>query len=545
MILFIVESPTKIKTIKRHFKGSAFFCATFGHIKDLPKKTLGIDLSTFTPSFYLISSKKRLVNELKNLALRAKEVYLATDPDREGEAISHHLFEILSKTNPSLSFKRIELHEITPHGIKEALKNPRHLDFKLYESWLARRVLDRLIGYLISPRLSKWFKEPLSAGRVQSVALRLIVEREKEIEAFVPQITYGIVAELNTKPPVKVELFSGEKPYRVEKKDELTQLLRALRRKKVLQVLNILVKEEKEPPPPPFKTTTLIEFAQKFLKLPPKQTMFYAQRLYENGYITYMRTDSVRVSTRAVSQAHKLIKQAFGEKFVGKKRKYKKQKFAQEAHECIRPTDVFLEDVPMGSGERAVYQLIRLVFIASQMAECVWKKYTYVFSHEALDKDTSFKLVAKKLKFPGFRAILKEDVEELPGFEVGEEVEVKGFRTKVHKTKPPARYTPASLIKRLESLGIGRPSTYPVILDTLFKRGYIKKQRSSLYPTETGIKVCEFLTKWFPEFMDYGFTAQMETKLEEILENKASYENIVSEVFKVLQEDLQRLRGAS
>jgi len=539
MILFLVESPTKIKTIKKFFKKKAIFVATFGHIKDLPKKSLGVDLESLKPSFYELSSKKRLIKYLKETALKVGEVYLATDPDREGEAISYHLYQILSARNPELKFKRLDLLEITKDGIERALKNPREIDEELYESWLARRVLDRLIGYLISPRLSKDFKKRLSAGRVQSVALRLVVEREEKIRNFVPQISYGVIALL--KGGLKAELFKGKKPVRFKEEKEARELVANLKGYETLKVLEVSKKEEKEYPPLPLKTSTLIEAAQKHFGFTPKETMLYAQRLYENGYITYMRTDSVRVSPSAKRTVRSLIKSTFGEEFVGTTRRTAKSSFVQDAHECIRPTNVFLDRPPVSPECQALYSLIKTYFIASQMKPALFEVVVCKLEHPRLKKGFYFALRFKKLKFPGYKVLfLKEDEDssETPSLSRGDELLIENFEIKRFETSPPSRYTQASLIKKLESMGIGRPSTYPTIFDILFKRKYIERKKGYLYPTPLGEEVCRYLLKKFPQFVDYQFTAKMEENLEKIAKDELDYFSTVKNVLETLKDYL-------
>jgi DNA topoisomerase-1 len=345
MILFVVESPTKIRTLQKFLRDGFIFRATLGHIKDLPKAKLGIDLKTFEPALYWLPNKRKVLSEIKKISSKVKEVYLATDPDREGEAIAYHLYEYLSKANPKLNFKRLDLIEITEKGLKLALSNLREINPYLYQSWLTRRVLDRLIGYLISPKLSKTFEKSLSAGRVQSVALRLIVEREKEIENFVPEKSYSLEIKLKRDSvTILSELYYKNKLYKTKNKEELIKFYKEKLLNNLIILEKIEEKIEKKNPPLPLKTTTLIEISQKMLGYEPKQTMYYAQRLYENGYITYMRTDSVRVSEYAQRLAKEFIKLYFGEEFVGKERKIRQNRFVQDAHESIRPTDVFREE---------------------------------------------------------------------------------------------------------------------------------------------------------------------------------------------------------
>ncbi|MGC9110002.1 MAG: type I DNA topoisomerase [Caldimicrobium sp.] len=546
--LFIVESPTKINTLKKLFnslgKDKIIFKATLGHIKDLPVDKIGVSLETFEPNLYYLPSKRRFLNELKSLISKVKEVYLATDPDREGEAISYHLKEYLKSLNPSLSFYRLELHEITELGLRKALKKIRNLDENLYQSWKARRVCDRLIGYVISPFLSKNFKKPLSAGRVQSPALKLIVEREKEIENFVPQKTYSleILGEDCKGKVYKIELFTKKQLLKKQNKEELLEIYEKYFENREIFLFSLKEKILKKYPPLPLKTSSLIDLAGKSFFFSPKETMKIAQKLYEEGYITYMRTDSVRVSPIAIKEAKTLIERVFGREYVGTKRRFKNSSFFQDAHECIRPTKVNLESVPLGQKERALYELIRKIFLASQMSEAQYLERIYEFKTEDLPKELRLILRGKRLFFDGFLALLgKEEKEEpFPNLKEGDRLKVKGAHLREHITQPPERYTSHSLIKKMESLGIGRPSTYATMLDILFTRGYIVEEGKYLKPTELGKRVCEFLEKEVSPLMDYTFTAKLESALDEIAQLKKDYYATVREVFELLERYLSR-----
>ncbi len=545
MILFIVESPFKIKTLRKILKNDFIFRATFGHIKDLPGKKLGIDLQTFTPSFYILPTKRKVLSELKRLIPKVNLIYLATDPDREGEAISYHLYEYLSKINSKPNFKRIDLIEITEFGVKNALSYPREINFNLYQSWLTRRVLDRLIGYLISPCLSKVFKKTLSAGRVQSIALRLIVEREIEIENFIPEITYSLEVILKSDSIIfSTELYHKNRLFKTKSLEDLLKFCEEKLKGQKFILKEVKERIEKIPPPLPLKTTSMIELAQKMLGYEPKETMRYAQVLYENGYITYMRTDSVRVSEYAKKRAKEFIKIYFGEKYIGRGRRIKQTKFVQDAHECIRPTDIYREDVPLSSKERNLYHLIRLFFIASQMAPAEYFVRRYTFINKNLGKDYSLKNTCKKLVFDGFLKILSKDKKEDQIFldlTKGEIYDFLECKTKKHITEPPSRYTPSSLIRKLESLGIGRPSTYATLLDILYRRNYVVRENRFLKPTELGKQVCQFLVEKFPKFMDYKFTAEMEEDLEKVVNQEKTYLEIVKPTYEVLKEYLNRI----
>ncbi|HAA83185.1 MULTISPECIES: type I DNA topoisomerase [Thermodesulfobacterium] len=538
--LFIVESPTKVKTLQKILSSKDFiFKATFGHIKDLPPKTLGVDLNTFHPSFYYISSKKKILSDLKKLVSKVEEVYLATDPDREGEAISFHLYEYLSSVNKNLIFKRVDLIEITEFGVKQALNSVRDLDKGLYLAYQSRRVLDRIIGYLISPKLSKALNLPLSAGRVQSPALRLIVEREEEIEKFVPETSFSLRVKVKDKNNnvYELDLWFKKELYKDKDPKKLEDFFYHYLAGKTLSLDNITEKKALKQPPYPLKTTTLIEAAGSSLGFSPKETMALAQALYEKGLITYMRTDSVRVSPVAKKAAKDFILANFGEKYLGKERRVKASKFEQGAHECIRPTNLFQEPKNLTSKEKALYTLIKNFFLASQMSQAEFLELTYVFGKDLLPKGWFLVTKRKTLVFEGFLKVLKgTENYDLPlGLKEGDQLKVLSFEIREHKTKPPERYTPHSLVKKLESLGIGRPSTYATILDVLFKRNYIEKEGKSLKPTPLGRLVCRLLLEGAKVFMDYKYTAEMEEKLDLVARGEATYESVVKEAYELIK----------
>ncbi len=542
--LFIVESPSKIKTLSKILNNSGhsfLFLATFGHIKDLPIKSMGINPHTFDPYLEVLNSKRAVLSKLKKLLSSVNKIYIATDPDREGEAIGYHLLEYIQKNQPfPLEIKRIELREITEIGIKNAFNNLRDIDENLYTAWKARRVLDRLIGYKVSPFLSKNFKKALSAGRVQSPALRLITEREKEIETFRPEKSYSlmVIAESSSGECFEIELFSKKELLKTKNSEGLLEIFKEYLEGKEIELSSIKDKTLKKYPPQPLKTSTLIEVAGKFLGLSPKETMKIAQSLYEEGYITYMRTDSTRVSPLAKKEAKAYIERLFGKEYVGGERKVKLSAHAQDAHECIRPTQILRQTPPIGKRERALYELIKRIFLASQMREAIYAERMYVFKNAYLPKDLKLILKRQKLVFDGYLLLLgreeKED-KDFPDLREGDLLKIKGYKIKEHITKPPERYTPQSLIKKLEALGIGRPSTYASMLDILFTRGYIEEQGRYLKPTELGRRVCEFLERVTPLFMDYQFTANLEKALDEIAEEKRSYYSTVKEVFEILE----------
>jgi DNA topoisomerase-1 len=540
--LFVVESPTKIKTLKKILNDNSFILLpTFGHIKDLPKTSLGVDLTTLQPCFVYLRSKYKVLRELKRLAKKVSEVYLATDPDREGEAISYHVREYLLNYRKDLVFYRLDLREITPLGVKSALNNLREVDERLYESFLARRVLDRLIGYLVSPYLSKAFKQSLSAGRVQSPALRLIVEREREIENFKPEVSFGLTLTLKKdRITFTSELYKKKGAFRTKTKEELEEFYKNYVEGQRIYVEKVETKEVKEAPPPPFKTSTLIESAGKAFGFSAKETMFLAQRLYEEGYITYHRTDSTRVSPLAKEMARSFIVENFGPEYSAQRQRRVSGKFTQDAHEAIRPTRLEENGVGLPPKERMLYQLIWQRFLASEMASAVYLQVKAEIKTLKLPQGFSFVFSGKKLLFPGFKVLFAEEApSQIPDLSKKEELTLVGYKIERHETKPPSRYTEESLIKKMESLGIGRPSTYATMLDILYQRGYIKKEKRELVPTELGKQVCDFLCQRTPFFMDYKYTAEVEGELDEIAKGANSYDKVVKEVLKKLNECLR------
>jgi len=542
--LFVVESPTKIKTLKKILSGqnnSFILLPTFGHIKDLPKTSLGVDLTTLQPTFVYLRSKYKVLRELKRLAKKVSEVYLATDPDREGEAISYHVREYLLNHRKDLVFYRLDLREITPLGVKSALSNLREVDERLYESFLARRVLDRLIGYLVSPYLSRTFKQPLSAGRVQSPALRLIVEREREIENFKPEVSFGLTLTLKKDGiTFTSELYKKKGAFRAKTKEELEEFYKNYVERQRIYVEKVETKEVKEAPPPPFKTSTLIESAGKAFGFSAKETMFLAQRLYEEGYITYHRTDSTRVSPLAKEMARSFIVENFGPEYSAQRQRRVSGKFAQDAHEAIRPTRLEEKGFGLPAKERMLYQLIWQRFLASEMASAVYLQVKAEIKTPKLPQGFSFVFSGKKLLFPGFKVLFAEEApSQIPDLSEKEELTLVGYKIERHETKPPSRYTEESLIKKMESLGIGRPSTYATMLDILYQRGYIKKEKRELVPTELGKQVCDFLCQRTPFFMDYKYTAEVEEELDEIAKGANSYDKVVKEVLEKLRECLR------
>lgn len=545
--LFLVESPTKIKTLKKILEKQVdqfTFLATLGHIKDLPTNNLGIDLDSFEPKLVFLPSKLKLLHKIKEILPQIEEVFLATDPDREGEAISMHLYEYLRGKKKSLVFKRLELREITPHGLKEALKKTREIDKNLYQSWKARRVLDRLIGYLVSPKLSQSFKQNLSAGRVQSPALKLIVDREREIENFVPQKSFSLsVALSGANNEIYIfELFSKNKLFRTKTKEELLTFFVNFLSQREVTIFDLVEKVVKKLPPQPLKTSTLIELGERLLNLQPKETMFIAQGLYEKGYITYMRTDSVRVSPLAKNMARKFIEKVFGSTYVGGERRFKVKGRIQDAHECIRPTNLEADLRGLSPNERALYGVIHTYFLASQMKEALFRERKFIAKSEGLPQGFTLQLKEMVMLFDGFLKVLKEkelSSQSYPLY-VGCKLRVCGCEIKEHESKPPERYTPQSLIKKLEALGIGRPSTYPIIIDILLKRGYVVLEGKWLKPTELGKKVCDYLSQEFSCLMEYSLTSELENALDTLAQGQANYQLIIKKYYNLLKEYLTK-----
>ncbi len=543
MNLVIVESPTKAKTLAKFLGSDYQIDASYGHIRDLPQKKIGIKITAghFTPEYVQTSKQKQKTDEIARDIKKADRVYLATDPDREGEAISWHVKEILTQDKKSKAqFDRIVFHEITKSAIDKAIAQPRDIDMQLVDAQQARRVLDRLVGYKLSPLLWKKVRKGLSAGRVQSVALRLIVEREREIEAFKPEEFWvvQVVVETELKDKLTVNLIELD-----EKKIAVTNLAQAeevetdLRRSRY-QVDSIVQKEFARTPPPPFTTSTLQQAAANRLGWSAKKTMQVAQNLYEEGLITYHRTDSTHLAPEAAFAAKDHISSAFGTQYaLDKARFYQtKSKVAQEAHEAIRPTDVTIVNLPaeVFRDLQKLYELIWKRFVACQMAEARGETLTINVKGE---NGHTYKLQAKgeTLKFDGWYKIYgkAEDVDEnlLPQVTEKEKLDFVDVLKTQKFTQPPARFNDASLIKTLEEKGIGRPSTYAPIISTIEARLYVEKIDKRFSPTPLGMAVVDFLLVNFADVMDYDFTAKMEDNLDEIADGKRQWEPTIAEFY--------------
>ncbi len=575
--LVIVESPTKARTIGRYLGDGYTIKFSMGHVMDLPKSTLGVDVAhNFKPEYEVIPDKKKIIAELKSAAKSAKTIILATDPDREGEAIASNIKDVLAQSQKSKvksqKFARIVFHEITEHAIKEALEHPRGVDEHLVDAQTARRVLDRLVGYKLSPVLWQKVRRGLSAGRVQSVALRLIVEREKEIEKFnkEPYFTiHALFEKKGNKSAVEFELIeiSGEKleiqkthdlydgQYKVTKTtittEKKAESIVADIKKNNFFVADVLQKETSRSPFPPYTTSTLQQDASHRFGYPGKRTMSLAQKLYEEGFITYHRTDSVVIAAQAMNQIRNYIEKQFGGKYLPEKPRFytTKQKLAQEAHEGIRPTHAGRQksDVrsQMGAECAKLYDLIWRRAVSSQMNDAVIESTT-VFA-DSKEKKYRFKASGSVLLFDGFLKVnpLALQDTKLPKFEKDEDLKTESVRHEPHETPPPPRYNDASLIGTLEDKGIGRPSTYASIISTLTDRAYIERVDRRFEPTAVGIAVNDFLVKNFSDIDDVPFTAQMEDDLDEVANGHKEWVKMMKEFFGPFDKKLGTMKNVA
>ena len=537
-----MESPTKAKTLKTFLGKNYKIVASFGHVRDLPKRELGVDVeNNFEPKYVIPPKAKKVIAELKKDAKKADEVILATDQDREGESISWHLAEALHLKDP----KRIVFHEITKTAIDDALKNPGKIDMSLVNAQQARRVLDRIVGYKLSPFLWKKVAKGLSAGRVQSVAVRLVVEKEREIEKFVAQEYWQIEALLK-KETTEFSAFLTKKDGKaiekleIKNKSEAEKVMSGLKNA-AYQIEKVEKKETKRNPLPPFTTSTLQQSAWQKFHFPAKMTMSLAQKLYEQGHITYHRTDSLNLSQMSLDGAQKFITDSFGKQYSLTKR-YKAGKGAQEAHEAIRPT--YSDKTPeslkneLDNAQLKLYTLIWQRFLASQMTSAVFD----ATSVEISANQYMFGANGQTLKFDGFLKVypMKFEETQMPQLEEKEVVELVKINPTQHFTEPPARYNEATLIKALEKHGIGRPSTYAPTLSTIQDRHYIEKNdQKRFFPTEMGMIVNDILVKNFPEIVDIDFTANMEKELDEIAEGKDTWQKTCRDFYEPFAKNLK------
>ena len=557
--LVIVESPAKANTIKKFLGGNYKVMASMGHIRDLPKSKLGVDIEhDFEPEYINIRGKGDLIKSLKKDAKQAKKVYIATDPDREGEAIAWHLAYILKDEKNKIS--RVTFNEITKNAVQKAIKEPRNIDMNVVDAQQARRVLDRIVGYKMSPLLWKKVKRGLSAGRVQSVAVKLIVDRENEIEGFKPEEYWNIYAKLKdekTKKQFEARFYGKNgKKLEIHSKQETDEVLEGIKNAKYI-VSEVKKGEKKRTPAPPFTTSTMQQEASRKLGFTLKKTMSVAQGLYEGvripekgtvGLITYMRTDSTRISDVARAAAKEYIVKNYGEKYY-ENRYYKTNKEAQDAHEAIRPTyiDVNPEDIKdvITKDQYKLYKLIYNRFMASQMANAIYD--TMAVNIKANEYD--FKANGQAIKFKGFMTLYvegtdaKEVVEDgmLPELEEGNTEKLVELDPKQSFTEPPARYTEASLVKALEEKGIGRPSTYSPTITTILERRYIEKVQKQLMPTELGKIVNKLLTENFTDVINVEFTAKIENEFDEISEGKAEWKKMIRDFYGPFSIELDKV----
>jgi DNA topoisomerase-1 len=554
--LVIVESPAKAKTISKYLGKNYVVEASMGHIRDLPKSQLGVDVdNNYNPKYITIRGKGDLLDKLKKLAKKSDKIFLATDPDREGEAISWHLANILKI--PDMDTCRVEFHEITKNAVKNSIKNPRTINQNLVDAQQARRVLDRLVGYEISPILWRNVKWGLSAGRVQSAALKLICDREEEINKFESKEYWTVDIKLekkNKKFNVKIATLKGKK-FEIATEEEANKTIEQLKNNDFI-VAKVKKGTKNKNPLPPFTTSTLQQDASRKLNFQTKRTMSIAQQLYEGvevkgygtvGLITYMRTDSVRISKEAQDSALQFIGDSYGEGYIPETpRVYRGKKNIQDAHEAIRPS--LVEITPeiakgnLSAEQHKLYKLIWERFIASQMASCVLNTNTIDINNG----DYKLRATGSTIKFDGFMKVYEYTTDEddesilLPEIEENEVLNYESILGKQHFTQPPPRYTEASFVKVLEENGIGRPSTYVPTISTILSRKYVQREKKNLFPTELGIIVNNIMSDYFKQIVDADFTADMENKLDYIEEGKVEWEKIVDEFFGPLKEALDK-----
>ena len=559
--LVIVESPAKAKTIKKYLGGNYEVIASMGHVRDLPKARLSVDIKKkFAPKYEIIKGKEKLVEELKDLAEKSDKIYLATDPDREGEAISWHLAYILGL--PLDDNNRVEFNEITKNGVTNGMAHPRSINIDLVNAQQARRILDRLVGYKLSPFISQKIRRGLSAGRVQSVAVRIIVDREEEIRKFKPEDYWTVAAKFIPKGSRKsfsASLYSDANgKIKIENQEQAEKIEQDLADAEYM-ITKVKHGTRRKTPAPPFITSTLQQEASRKLGFQSRRTMKVAQELYEGvdiegmgatGLITYMRTDSLRISDIAKEEAAQYILNRFGEKFLpAKPRVFKTKSNAQDGHEAIRPSMPSLapEDVKasLTSDQFKLYNLIWNRFMASQMSDCIQK----TTQAEISAKEYIFKASGYYVDFEGFTTLYVEskDTEEekstqLPPLEKDMPVKCKELKKNQHFTQPPARYTEASLIKALEEYGIGRPSTYAATITTITSREYVKREAKTLYPTELGEVMTNLMKERFPKIVNYKFTAQMEENLDEVEHGKEEWVELLDEFYSDFDKTLKKAK---
>ena len=551
--LVIVESPSKAKTIKKYLGKDFEVIASQGHIIDLPASKMGVDLDNdFKPEYKTMKGKAKIIKEIKDMAKNADVIYLATDPDREGEAIAWHLKNLLNINDDEKC--RIEFNEITKNAVKKAVEKPREINQDLVDAQQARRILDRIVGYKLSPLLWKKVKKGTSAGRVQSVALKLIVDKEREIRNFIPEDYYLMYAKLQRSEDIVLAKFYGDINGKIELKDkkQVDSIIKKIDNKEY-KIIDIKKSERRKNPPFPFTTSSMQQEASRKLGFGVKKTMMVAQRLYEAGYITYMRTDSIRLSDDARKMAKEYINEKFGSKYY-LEREFKAKGNAQDAHEAIRPTHLDAT-ITMGKDEEKLYNLILNRFLASQMAIAIYDTTKIRVNVE----DYIFHINGSVIKFDGFMKLYiegkddkvktKEEAEDdddeikvLPEFKIGEILKQKELKADKKTTEPPARYTEASLVKIMEEKGVGRPSTYAPTISTIEERFYIEKEGRYLKPTQLGEIVNKLLEDNFKDIVDVKFTADMENKLDDIADSKENYVEMLKDFYKPFNENLLQVQ---
>ena len=535
--LVIVESPSKAKTIKKYLGDDYDVIASQGHIIDLPSSKFGVDIeNNFKPEYKTMKGKAKIVKDIKEKAKNKEKIYLATDPDREGEAIAWHLKNVLNIDDSDKC--RITFNEITKTAVKSAVEHPRKVDNNLVDAQQARRVLDRIVGYKLSPLLWKKIKKGLSAGRVQSVALKIIIDRERQIRDFKPEEYWLLTAKLQNKKDILLAKFYGDTKKKIElkTKEQVDEIIKIID-KKEYKVIDVKKSERKKNPPPPFTTSSLQQEASRKLGFSVKKTMMVAQKLYESGYITYMRTDSTRLSDDAKKMAKEHIVSNFGKNYY-LDRVFKTKETAQDAHEAIRPSRLDIQASEFDGDEKKLYTLILNRFLASQMSVAVYDTTKIVIQVE----NYIFHVNGSVIKFDGFMKLYIEGKDDtkvndeeiegmLPELKVGETLKQIELNKEQKFTEPPSRYTEASLVKAMEEKAIGRPSTYAPTISTLLDRVYIEKDKKFLVPTNLGEVVNDMLEEYFKEIVDVAFTAEMENKLDMVAENKENYVQMLREFY--------------
>ncbi len=551
--LIIVESPAKARTIKNFLGKDYTVIASKGHIRDLPKSSFGIKIeeNTFKPEYRVSKEHSKTVKEIKDLAKKSDIIYIATDEDREGEAIGYHIAKAIGKKPDSLP--RIVFHEITKNAIQKALDNPRTIDINNFNAQQARRLLDRIVGYKLSPLLASKIQKGLSAGRVQSSALKIIVDREREIKAFIPQEYWSIEALFNKQIEANIVEFEKEKISKMTiTNGDRARYIQNLLKDEEFLVEKIETKERKTSTPPPFMTSSLQQASSNILGYSPKKTMMIAQTLYEGvmthkgnmGVITYMRTDSLNIAKEAISANRKIIEETYGKEYLSPKIKnyITKSKGAQEAHEAIRPTNLdFTPKIAkdyLKNDELRLYTLIYNRFLATQMKDAVFQIQNIIFA----SKSSKFKASGRILKFDGFYKVTgyKEKDKLLPTLEVDKSIELSKLDAIEHFTEPPSRYSEASLIKKLESLGIGRPSTYAPTISILAARKYIQIEKKQLIPDEMAFKVIELLEKHFSNIVDSSFTANMEETLDKVAIGEKDWQQVLWAFYEPFIKEIEK-----